>query len=206
MIAIHGRAVPRPVAVGVLAVVLAGGAGGCVPDDVELTAEDARTFTREALEAAGVEDVRVVPEVQAGVHRPARQPDRRVPVWETQAAVEGGRVELHVLRRGDQAVYLQDLTPAGDQLLTSDQFELLEDYRSNPAADRLRARQAPRAVAAGVLAALAAAAIAAVVVLDRSVRGEVLAGVRATRRWWARRISPAVSPAWARLRTWRPRR
>jgi len=125
----------------VLGVVMAGLVMGtaCVDADSELTAADARTFTERALEDADVGRIRVGRKVEAGVFRPESS-GNPVPVWETSASVSGGNVVLFVTRRGNRAVYLNDVSDGGGALLSDEQFRRLDRFRFNPAADRQRDR------------------------------------------------------------------
>lgn len=155
------------------ALALAGTAmGGCA--DRDMTAQDAREFTRRALEEAGLEDVRVDPRPEAGVFRPtAGDP---IAVWKTRARAEGGVVHLYVTIEGERAVFLNDVADDGGALLTDDQFAQLEEFRLDPAEERHREEiRGPALLATGL--ALAAVAVIAF----------ALVTARVPRRPWARR-------------------
>jgi hypothetical protein len=123
----------------------------------DMSGDDAREFTRRALEEVGLEDVRVARRAEADTFRPTSGDP--IEVWETQAAVAGGTVHLYIDRGSDRAVFLNDVAGGGGALLTDDQFAELERFRLNPAAERHRDRlRVPAGVAIG-LAALAGAAL-----------------------------------------------
>ena len=115
----------------------------------DLDADDARAFTRRALEHVALADIVVDTDVRAATYHP-RTGGESVPVWETRATVTGGTVTLFVQRDAGLAVFVEDrTTDGGRQLLTDDQFAALADYEHDPPLDR-RLRRNLAATLAGL--------------------------------------------------------
>ncbi len=130
----------------------------------ELTAEDARQFTADALEAAGFTEGSVRPDVRAGVY-PETEGDSDFDVWITITDLEGQPVELWIDREGSQAVQINDNTEDGP-LLTEEQFRILDAYDTHPRADDRRRRNWIVTAAAALTVILAVGLI--VLILRRS--------------------------------------
>ncbi len=131
----------------------------CAAPNREMTDADARLFTERALEEMGFSRISVEERVVPGVYPPRGA--RSVPVWTTRARVEGGTIELAVMREGDRAVFVQDQDDDGGELLTDQQFEVLERFRYNPAAERARQEKLVPAIVAVIVLVGAVAASAA---------------------------------------------
>ncbi|HUF32335.1 MAG TPA: hypothetical protein VMN58_03890 [Acidimicrobiales bacterium] len=149
------------VVVGVLVVAGLYAAGRPSP---AMTADDARAFTERALAHAGVEGAVVGGRAGAVRQRTFRPGDGSgpVPVLVVPALVGGERIALHVARDRDAAVYLDDVSGAGDDLVLDDeQFAAIEGFRYDPAGERARGAR----VVAGTVAVLVAVSAAAALVL-----------------------------------------
>jgi hypothetical protein len=134
-----------------LAVVLTAIAWMQEPDPV--SARDAVEVADRALAAAGVE-ADVAPDPASGEYQPASGDP--IPVWEVQAALPGGTVDLRIARDDGQPVFLDDRRDDGTgQLLTDAQAAAVGDHRSNPARDRQVRRDVLVTVAALLIAVLA---------------------------------------------------
>lgn len=125
----------------------------------DLTRGDARRFTRDVLEAAGLDEVEVTPLVTAAKDPPpATQPGAvTLDVWVTAATVEGGLVSLSVDRNAAQAVRFLDLGSDGDAFLTEAQQDLIDGYDTDPALQRRVRRNVAATVAGGLGLAVALA-------------------------------------------------
>lgn len=154
----------RVVLATVAAVVASGALTACAERD--MTPDDARVFTRRALEDVGLEEIRVAPQVDEGAFRPTA--GESIAVWQTTAAVEGGTVHLYIHRESDRAVFLNDVSDDGGALLSDEQFAALERFRLNPATERYRDRLLVPAGVAIVLMLAAGALLTAAVVTGRA--------------------------------------
>ena len=123
----------------------------------DLSREDARQFTADALEAAGFTEGGVLPDVEADVYSEPER-DSEIAVWVTTTNLNGHPVELWIDREGAQAVLVNDHTPDGP-LLTDEQFQILDDYDVHPDLDERRRRNWIVTAVAVVVAAAAAALI-----------------------------------------------
>lgn len=132
----------------------------------EMTAEEARLFTRAALNAAEARNVVVEGDVRAETFTP--EGGEPIPVWVVPAMVSGQPLELYVMRTGDRAVNLDDALPNGGYVLPDEQFEALERYRLDLAGDRVREARSGPALVAGLLVILVAVALLASVVSERA--------------------------------------
>jgi hypothetical protein len=147
-----------------------------------MTAEDARTFTKRALDRVGYANSIVDANPTRARYKspdPRFRSDPPVEVWQTRAAVPDGEVELYVQRRGDSAVFVRDTRTTGGRLLTDAQFTTLGRFRFNPADDRRRDSQRTMGVVG----------VALVLVVGASLFATVLTGAadRRQRRHSARR-------------------
>jgi hypothetical protein len=142
---------------GIVAVVVL--TAGC-SSKAAMTAEDARAFTKRALDRVGYANAIVDANASRARYQspdPRFRSDPPVEVWQTRAVVPDGEVELYVQRRGDSAVFVRDTRTSGGRLLTDAQFTALGRFRFNPADGRRRDSQ--RSVAAiGIVLVLAVAA------------------------------------------------
>jgi hypothetical protein len=106
-----------------------------------MTAEDARAFTKRALDRVGYANAIVDANASRARYKspdPRFRSDPAVDVWQTHAIVPDGEVELYVPRRGDSAVFVRDTRTSGGRLLTDAQFKALGRFRFNAADDRRR--------------------------------------------------------------------
>jgi hypothetical protein len=117
-----------------------------------MTGADARSFARKALTHIGLKSVRVSPDVTLARYRSPARKNQPVQVWRTHSTVAGGgTVDLYVSRRGDSAIFVRDVAAGGKPLLSDRQFQQLQRFRLNPAANRARDRVLVPAVASIVL-------------------------------------------------------
>lgn len=163
----------RRLSVWLLAVVLMVTGTAC--GQPAMTRADARTFARRALAHIGFTGVAVDRAVTLANYSspdPRFRNQKPVQVWQTRSTVPEGTIELYVSRKGNSAVFVRDEATAGGPLLTKRQFQLLSDFRLNPAADRRRNHLRGPTIAAVVLAVLVACALFVAVILGRtSLRG-----------------------------------
>lgn len=122
----------RLTTIGIGVVALGAVATAWVQDPDPVTADQAVGIADRAFAAAGVRGAAVDDTPIAGVYTSAER-GRRIEVWRTTAAIDGGDVELWLARDDGEAVYLDDRTADGSaQLLTDDQFEALADHDEDP--------------------------------------------------------------------------
>jgi hypothetical protein len=146
----------------VLAVVLlvgvVAGAYAAGKEPPTMTPGEAKVFAAEALAAAGLRNVAVQDDVREDtfVSEGTGEP---VPVYVVPADVAGNRLELYVQRTGNRAVNLDDAMPDGGFLLNDEQFKQLEEFRFDPAAQRVAADRRGPATLAGVLALVVSGAL-----------------------------------------------
>ncbi|HEX4868966.1 MAG TPA: hypothetical protein VFV32_15245 [Acidimicrobiales bacterium] len=139
------------IALAAVAVAVTGIAWMQEPDPV--SARDAVAVAGHALTAAGVEAT-VDRHPAAGEYQPTSGDP--VPVWEVQAALPAGAVDLWIARDDGQAVFLDDRTDDGTgQLLTDAQVAAVGGHRSNPALARQVRRNVLVTVAALLVAVVA---------------------------------------------------
>lgn len=134
----------------VVLVSVVAGAYAAGTEQPTMTLQEARTFTRQALEASELRNLKIGGRVrqEAFVPEGGGEP---IPVWVVPAEVAGNRLELYVQRTGDRAVNLDDAMPDGGFVLSDEQFKKLEEFRYDPARERvLESRRGPATVA-GVL-------------------------------------------------------
>jgi hypothetical protein len=131
----------------------------------DLTRDDARRFTADALAAAGFDDLTVDDLVTPGVFV-AAQHDERAEVWITTAVMEGQTVEMRIDRETPQALLIDDNTPDGP-LLDEDQFAAVDEYMEHPRRDE-RLRRNYIATAAAVVTVVVAVVL--MVVAPRRLR------------------------------------
>ena len=160
----------RALAVVVVVVVvgIVAGSYAVSQDPPELTAEDARTFTRAALAAVEARNVVVEGEVRAEDFTP--EGGEAIPVWVVPAKVSTQPLELYVLRAGDRAVNLDDALPDGGFILSEEQFAALERFRLDIAGERVRERRQGPATVAGILVLVVGLGLVVSVVLGRARR------------------------------------
>ncbi|MDP9005546.1 MAG: hypothetical protein M3N15_01350 [Actinomycetota bacterium] len=132
----------------------------------EMTAEEARVFTRAALNAIEAQNAVVEGEVRAETFTP--EGGEPIQVWVVPAMVSGQPLELYVMRAGDRAVNLDDALPQGGFVLPEEQFEALERFRLDVAGDRVREARAGPALVAGLLLILVGVSLLARVVTGRA--------------------------------------
>lgn len=125
----------------------------------DLTREDARRFTADVLEAAGLDDVEVTPLVTSAKDPPPpTQPDAvTLDVWVTAATVERGLVSFSVDRNAAQVVRYLDQGPGGEAFLSESQQRRIDDYDTDPALQRRIRRNVGGTVAAALGAGVAIA-------------------------------------------------
>ncbi|HEV2767243.1 MAG TPA: hypothetical protein VGV63_06005 [Acidimicrobiales bacterium] len=150
----------------VLVVGLIAGAYASGTEKPTMTREEARVFTRQALEFSGVREPKVGTEVSEETFRP--EGSEPVPVYVVPAEVAGFPLKLYVQRNGDQAVNLDDALPDGGFVLTDEQFEKLAEFRFDPAAERVAESRRGPATVAGALVLLVGVALLISVVSRRS--------------------------------------
>lgn len=148
------------VVVGLLAGSYAAGQGRS-----DITAEEARIFTRAALTAIEARNVVVEGDVRSEAFTP--EGGDPIPVWVVPATVSGQPLELYVMRAGDRAVNLDDALPDGGFVLPEEQFQALERYRLDLAGDRVREARSGPALVAGLLLIVVSVALLAAVVAGR---------------------------------------
>lgn len=133
-------------------------------DSPSMTEEDAATYTRGALREIGLREIQIVEGPRPGTYGATG-----IPVWEVEAVVDGGRVEMAIERDGSYVRFVRDVADTGGPLLTQQQIDELSEYSDNPAADRRRDQLFVPGVVAGVLLSLTVAALVGVA-LQRGVR------------------------------------
>ena len=122
----------RLTTIGIGVVALGAVATAWMQDPDPVTADQAVGIADRAFDAAGLPGAAVDDTPIAGVYTSAER-GRRIEVWRTTAAIDGGDVELWLARADGEAVYLDDRTADGSaQLLTDDQFEALADHDDDP--------------------------------------------------------------------------
>jgi hypothetical protein len=142
----------------VLLVSVVAGAYAAGKEPPTMTPGEAKAFAAEALAAAGVrnatvqDDVREETFVSEGTGEP-------VPVYVVPADVAGNRLELYVQRTGDRAVNLDDAMPDGGFLLNDEQFKQLEEFRFDPAGQRVAESRKGPATVAGLLVTVVGVAL-----------------------------------------------
>lgn len=152
----------------VVVVGLIAGAYAAGTDDPALTADEAVTFTREALSSVGAQRVEVSNDVRAETFTPeGRDP---IAVWVVPATVSDQPLELYVAQQGGRAVNLDDALPDGGFVLTEEQFAALEQFRLDLAGQRVAEQRRIPATAAGVLVVVVGVALLLLVVTGRSSR------------------------------------
>jgi hypothetical protein len=146
----------RLVTVGIGVVALGAVAAAWLQDPDPVTADQAVGVAERAFAAAGLPDAVVDGSPIAGVYTSPER-GRRIEVWRTTAAIDGGDVELWLARADGEAVYLDDRTADGSaQLLTEEQFEALADHEDEPNLGSHLRRNVAITAAAVLLLALAA--------------------------------------------------
>jgi hypothetical protein len=138
-----------------------------------MTKADARTFARQAVIHMGFTNVQVSGDVSLASYRSPepRFSKKPVQVWRTRTTMPDGSIEIYVPRNGNSAVFVRDEASAGGALLTDRQFQLLRDFRLNPAADRRRNRLQGPTIAAVVLAVVVACGLFFTVIFGGTNRG-----------------------------------
>ena len=134
-----------------LTVVMVG--SGCVSSP-SMTTDDAVAYTQSALTEIGLRDVQIIDEPRAGEYG-----TRQIPVWEVEAAVDGGQVTLAIEREGSYVRFVRDVADTGGPLLSQQQVDQLSGYSDNPALDRRRDRLVMPGVVAALLLSLTLAAL-----------------------------------------------
>ena len=142
---------------------------GCASSPT-MTADDAVVYTRDALTEIGLREVQVI-----DGPREAEYGTRQIPVWEIEAAVDGGRVALAIEREGSYVRFVRDVADNGGPLLSQQQVDQLSGYSDNPAADRRRDRLVVPGVVAAVLLSLTVAALVSLS-LRRTAARRAMAG------------------------------
>ncbi|MBW3547643.1 MAG: hypothetical protein KY452_05860 [Actinobacteria bacterium] len=150
----------------VLLVSLLAGAYASGREQPTMTPDEARVFTRHALESSGVRDPKISRRVREETFRP--EGGEPIPVYVVPAEVAGFRLELYVQRSGDRAVNLDDAMPDGGFVLNEEQFEKLAEFRFDPAAERVAESRRGPATVAGALVLLVGVALLISVVSRRS--------------------------------------
>lgn len=129
----------------------------------DLSRDEARTFTANAFEAAGVDVVAVWSGVNAAVYPDERDEEPEFDVWVTTAVIEGQPVKLWIDRAGVQAVKIDDNTPDGP-LLSERELLAVDAHSIHPGADDRRRRNL---LVTGAAALVVIAGIGLVVVSRR---------------------------------------
>jgi hypothetical protein len=132
-------------------------------DPPQLTVDDARRFTVEALTAAGFQRVHVLAGPIPSTYRPKDAPvGEPIPVWRVRASADKYQARLWIHRTEGRAVNIDE---GKKRFLTDEQFGRLEAFSLDDAVDRQRRRNI-----AGTCAAVLAALVGmAVVLVDRRV-------------------------------------
>lgn len=151
----------------VLVVSLVAGAYAAGKEQPTMTPHEARVFTRAALEASGLSDVKISKRVREESFVPEGGGEP-IPVYVVPAEVSGNRLELYVERTGDRAVNLDDAMPDGGYVLGDEQFKKLEEFRFDPAGERVAESRRGPATVAGALVLVVAVALLISVVGPRS--------------------------------------
>lgn len=150
----------------VLVVGLIAGAYASGTEEPTMTPDEARVFTRQALESSGIREPKISRRVREESFRP--EGGEPIPVYVVPAEVAGFRLELYVQRRGDRAVNLDDAMPDGGYVLTDEQFDKLAEFRFDPAAQRVAESRRGPATVAGILVLLVGVGLLISVVSRRS--------------------------------------
>ena len=160
----------RLVVIGIAAVVVSTAA---CSSKAAMTAEDARAFTKRALDRVGYANAIVDANPSRARYQspdPRFRSDPPVEVWQTRAVVPDGEIELYVQRRGDSAVFVRDTRTSGGRLLTDPQFRALGRFRFNPADDRRRDSQRSMGVVGVALVVVVGISLLATVITGAADR------------------------------------
>lgn len=153
----------------VLLVSVVAGAFAAGKEPPTMTPGEAKTFAQEALAASGVRNVTVQDDVREESFVPEGGAEP-IPVYVVPAEVAGNRLELYVQRAGDRAVNLDDAMPDGGFLLDEEQFKRLEEFRFDPAGERVAQSRRGPATVAGILVLVVGGALVVAAVGRRRAR------------------------------------
>ncbi len=162
--------------IGVVVVVgLIAGAYAAGREVPQLNAAEARIFAEQALLDSGARRVEVTGEPRAEEFIPVREGEdgqampasEPIDVWVVPLTVSDRPVELYVAQSGGRAVNLDDALPDGGFVLDDEQFDRLERFRLDLAGDRVSAQRLGPSIVAGLLIAVVAVALLALVVTGR---------------------------------------